>query len=75
VDDPAILDWAASNGRILVTHDRATMSDFGWEIALPHVIWSLILVITIIGLPFAKQHFKLVTLALWPLSHDLQDEI
>lgn len=31
MDDPAILDWAASNGRILLTHDRATMSDFAYE--------------------------------------------
>lgn len=31
VDEPAILDWAASNGRILLTHDRATMPDFAYE--------------------------------------------
>lgn len=31
VDDPAILDWAASNGRILLTHDRATMPDFAYK--------------------------------------------
>lgn len=31
VSDPAILDWAASNGRILLTHDRATMPDFAYE--------------------------------------------
>lgn len=30
-DDAAILDWAASNGRILLTHDRATMPDFAYE--------------------------------------------
>jgi hypothetical protein len=30
VDDPAILDWATSNGRILLTHDRATMPDFAY---------------------------------------------
>ncbi len=28
VDDPAILDWAAINDRIVLTHDRATMPDF-----------------------------------------------
>ncbi|MEO0373140.1 MAG: DUF5615 family PIN-like protein [Cyanobacteria bacterium P01_A01_bin.17] len=31
VDDPAILDWAAAHGRILLTHDRATMPDFAYE--------------------------------------------
>lgn len=30
-DDPAILDWAASNERILLTHDRATMPDFAYQ--------------------------------------------
>lgn len=30
-DDLAILDWAASNKRILLTHDRATMPDFAYE--------------------------------------------
>ncbi|MBD2500784.1 DUF5615 family PIN-like protein [Anabaena azotica] len=31
VDDPAILDWAAINERILLTHDRATMPDFAYN--------------------------------------------
>jgi predicted nuclease of predicted toxin-antitoxin system len=31
VDDPAILDWAGDNGRIVLTHDRATMPDFAYE--------------------------------------------
>jgi Domain of unknown function (DUF5615) len=31
VDDPAILDWAAINDRIVLTHDRATMPDFAYE--------------------------------------------
>jgi hypothetical protein len=31
VDDPIILEWAAINNRILLTHDRATMPDFAYE--------------------------------------------
>ena len=27
-DDPTVLDWAAGDDRILLTHDRATMPDF-----------------------------------------------
>jgi predicted nuclease of predicted toxin-antitoxin system len=30
-DDPTILDWAANNDRILLTHDRATMPDFAYQ--------------------------------------------
>jgi uncharacterized membrane protein YccF (DUF307 family) len=44
---------------------------FGWGIALSHLLWGCILAITIIGLPFAKQHFKLMILALLPFGRDL----
>jgi predicted nuclease of predicted toxin-antitoxin system len=30
-DDPTILAWAASQERIVLTHDRATMPDFAYE--------------------------------------------
>ena len=30
-DDRTILAWAAENGRILLTHDRATMPGFAYE--------------------------------------------
>jgi hypothetical protein len=30
-DDPDILAWSADNGRIVLTHDRASMSDHAYE--------------------------------------------
>src|SRR5262245_54067297 len=30
-DDPAILEWAAAEGRILLTHDRSTMPRFAYD--------------------------------------------
>jgi predicted nuclease of predicted toxin-antitoxin system len=30
-DDPSVLEWAAQEGRILLTHDRATIPDFAYE--------------------------------------------
>jgi predicted nuclease of predicted toxin-antitoxin system len=30
-EDPVILEWAAHEGRILVTHDKRTMADFAYE--------------------------------------------
>jgi len=45
---------------------------FGWEIALVHVFFGIILGITIIGIPFAKQHFKLVPIALLPFSYSMK---
>jgi len=41
---------------------------FGWEIALVHLLHALVLAITIIGIPFAKQHVKLVPIALFPFG-------
>ena len=45
---------------------------FGWELALNHLAWGVLLAITIIGIPFAMQHFKLILLALWPFGHDFE---
>ncbi len=44
---------------------------FGWEIALVHLLHALVLAITIIGIPFAKQHIKLVPIALFPFGQYL----
>lgn len=44
---------------------------FGWEIALAHLLGGGLLFITIIGIPFAKQHFKLIPVALFPFIYDL----
>lgn len=45
---------------------------FGWEIAVAHLVHAAILAITIIGLPFAKQHIKLIPVALFPFGRDLR---
>src|SRR5271155_4908991 len=31
VDDPTILDWAAQSGRVLLTHDVATMTRYAYD--------------------------------------------
>lgn len=40
----------------------------GWYIALCHLFFGLLLAITIIGLPFANQHFKLLPISLMPFG-------
>jgi len=40
----------------------------GVEVAVVHLVLALILTITIIGIPFAKQHIKLLKLALVPFG-------
>jgi len=40
----------------------------GIWLALHHFLWAIILGITIIGIPWAKQHIKLAGLALNPFG-------
>jgi uncharacterized membrane protein YccF (DUF307 family) len=46
----------------------------GIWIALSHIIFGIILYITIIGIPFGNQHFKLASLALTPFGRDIVDK-
>jgi uncharacterized membrane protein YccF (DUF307 family) len=45
---------------------------FGWELTVAHLVFALILAITIVGIPFAKQHIKLIPLALLPFGRELR---
>ena len=42
----------------------------GFELALLHLAMALILAVTIVGLPFAAQHLKLVRMALLPFGYE-----
>lgn len=44
----------------------------GWYTALIHLVFAAILFITIIGIPFARQHMKLMELSLLPFSRDVK---
>lgn len=44
---------------------------FGWEIAVVHLVHAAVLALTIIGIPFALQHVKLVPLSLFPFGREL----
>ena len=43
---------------------------WGWELACAHLALALLCGITIVGIPFAVQHLKLVPLALVPFGHE-----
>lgn len=43
----------------------------GVWIALTHLLWGVLLCITIIGIPFGRQHFKLASMALSPFGRDI----
>jgi uncharacterized membrane protein YccF (DUF307 family) len=40
----------------------------GWWLALGHLVTSILLAVTVIGIPFAWAHLKLAGLALWPIG-------
>ncbi len=43
----------------------------GIPIALTHLGWGLLFCITIVGIPFGLQHFKLMRLALFPFGKEI----
>jgi len=45
---------------------------FGWEIAIAHLAHAAILAITIVGIPFAKQHMKLVPISIAPFGREIK---
>ena len=45
---------------------------FGWGIALAHLASAALLAITIVGIPFALQHLKLIPVALFPYGTELR---
>lgn len=46
----------------------------GIWIALTHMIWGVLLFVTIIGIPFAREHFKLSSLAISPFGRIIVDK-
>ena len=46
----------------------------GFWIAVTHLAMGLLLGITIIGIPWAKQHFKLMSLALAPFGKNIVEK-
>ena len=63
-------DKAATLSRVVFNILWAVL--FGWEIAIAHLVHGLILAITIVGLPFARQHFKLIPIAVAPFGREIQ---
>jgi len=43
----------------------------GWYLALMHILIGLALCVTIIGIPFGVQHFKLAVIALAPVGKEV----
>lgn len=60
-----------SNGCLSLVFNIIWILVGGIWIALSHLVFGVILYITIIGIPFGNQHFKLAGLALTPFGKDI----
>ena len=67
-----IVEAPDANGPLQIVLNILWLILFGWEIAIAHLVSAGILAITIIGIPFALQHVKLIPSALLPLGRSLQ---
>ncbi len=61
-----------SGGALRLVFDVLWLLLFGWEIAVAHAVHALVLALTVIGIPFALQHLKLIPVALLPFTHELR---
>ena len=67
-----VVEESSGAGFLKLIFDVIWILLFGWEIAVAHLAGALFLAITIIGIPFAKQHLKLIPMALFPFRYQLK---
>lgn len=67
-----VVETENANSALRVLFNVLWLVLFGWEIAIAHLVHAGILAITIIGIPFALQHVKLVPMALFPFGRTLR---
>ena len=67
-----VVEGPHANSPLRVLFNLVWLVLFGWEIALAHLAGAFLLGITVIGIPFALQHIKLIPLALFPFGRSLE---
>lgn len=67
-----VVERERANSALRVVFNILWILLFGWEIAVAHVVLGVLLALTLVGIPFALQHLKLVPLALLPFGRELR---
>jgi uncharacterized membrane protein YccF (DUF307 family) len=67
-----VVELPHANSTLRVVFNVIWIVLFGWEMVIGHIVLALILGLTIVGIPFAKQHIKLIPIALLPFGRDLR---
>ena len=70
-----VFDQKQPTGVLAIIMNILWLVFFGIEIALTHLIFAALCAITIIGLPFAKQHIKLIALAISPFGKEIRKTV
>jgi uncharacterized membrane protein YccF (DUF307 family) len=63
-----VVSNSGSTGRLSLFCNIIWLLCGGLYTAIVHIVFGIILFITIIGIPFARQHFKLVEISLMPFG-------
>ncbi len=63
-----VVDQGGSSGCLSVIMNILWLFFGGLSICLTHLFFGVLLCLTLIGIPFGKQHFKLAGLALTPFG-------
>ncbi len=67
-----VLEGDRANSPLRILFNVVWIVLFGWEIAIAHLVHAGLLAITVIGIPFALQHIKLIPLSLLPFGRELR---
>jgi len=67
-----IVDSGSSSGCVSIAMNIIWILFGGIWVALTHIVFGLLCAVTIIGIPFAKQHMKLAALALTPFGKSIK---
>jgi uncharacterized membrane protein YccF (DUF307 family) len=67
-----VVELPQANSTLRIVFNVLWLVFAGWEIALSHLVWAGVLALTVVGVPFAIQHIKLIPLALFPFGRDLR---
>lgn len=60
-----------SDGIVEVLVNLLWLVLFGWGLFVAHLVAGVLLCLTVIGIPFGVQAFKLSVLALWPFGREV----
>lgn len=69
-----VISDSSDTGCLSVLFNIIWIISGGIAVAITHIIMGLILTVTIIGIPWARQHFKLVEISLMPFGKRIVDD-